>query len=452
MDRVGGFKIPEPQPQSYQPPQASHSHITHHWAANGEIAPGTITYTTSTNADGQVVNNPFRAVPVSYQTSQGVVHGLQWVPADATQILLTGAQPLNTGLAARSFGLDLSGRQDDVVFEKRYDQIPRSTYHDGPDPIAMVASLSAPRGRSPYSARTPSPMSLPRRSSHSRPPSRAPSPYQSHQQLRSPYPPHIPSPDVRPHPHAPSPYQNRQQSRSPYPPHRTHSPHAPLPQIIYPHGHVLEDQLVVAPQTRAPSPFTNALGTGPEFHPSSHMAVITDSAPHPFTRQRNTDQAYTPFNTMWIQDMDQFYSQIPSMPLVLETHDVHHQDWSTFVDNLALAWKGNLPLPEFVKSRPPSRSSIVADLINLWNKSFFLPRRVEVVLYKGRERRSGPRAGKSDHRLPLPESESANERERKYSLYIMPYDPVKTSHPSHIPYGITPHVIGVTPSSYQFYS
>jgi hypothetical protein len=94
----------------------------------------------------------------------------------------------------------------------------------------------------------------------------------------------------------------------------------------------LEDQLVVAPQTRAPSPFTNALGTGPEFHPSSHMAVITDSAPHPFTRQRNTDQAYTPFNTMWIQDMDKFYSQIPSMPLVLKTHDVHHQDWSTFVN------------------------------------------------------------------------------------------------------------------------
>ncbi|KIK44441.1 hypothetical protein CY34DRAFT_802639 [Suillus luteus UH-Slu-Lm8-n1] len=65
MDRVGGFKIPEPQPQSYQPPQASHSHITHHWAANGEIAPGTITYTTSTNADGQVVNNPFRYERVS---------------------------------------------------------------------------------------------------------------------------------------------------------------------------------------------------------------------------------------------------------------------------------------------------------------------------------------------------------------------------------------------------
>jgi hypothetical protein len=62
------------------------------------------------------------------------------------------------------------------------------------------------------------------------------------------------------------------------------------------------------------------------------MAVITDSAPHPFTRQRNTDQAYTSFSTMWIQHMDQFYSQIPSMPLVLKTHDIHRQEWSTFMD------------------------------------------------------------------------------------------------------------------------
>lgn len=116
--------------------------------------------------------------------------------------------------------------------------------------------------------------------------------------------------------------------------------------------------------------------------------------------------------------MDKFYSQIPSMPFVLDTHDVHHQDWSTFMDNLALAWTGKLPLPEFARGHPPSRSSIVADLINLWNHSFFAPRRVEVILYKGRERRSGPRAGTIDDQLILPESEWANERERKFSLYL----------------------------------
>ncbi|KAG2043148.1 hypothetical protein BDR03DRAFT_942986 [Suillus americanus] len=419
MDGVGGFTIPEPQPQSYPPPQASHSHIAHHWVANGQIAPGTITYTTSTNADGQVTNHPFRAVPVSYQTSQGIVHGFQWVPADATQILLTSAQLPNNGLAAGSFGLDLLGGEGDVVFEKWYDQIPHSTYPGGPDPIAMAESLSTPRGRSPYSARAPSPMSLPRRSSYSRPLSHAASPYQSRRQSRSPYPPHrTPPPD------APSTYQSRRQSRSPYSLHRTPSPHVPPPQMVYPHGHVLEDQRIVAPQLRVPSPFPNA-PVEPGFHSSSHMPIITfpresmsDSAPHPFDRLPNTAQAYTPFTVMRIQGMNQFYSQIPSMPSVLDTHDVRHQDWSIFMNSVALAWMGKLPLPEFAKGRPHSRSSIVADLINWWNNSFFLPRRVEIVLYKGRERRSGPRAGNTDDQLSLPESERANERDQEYSLYL----------------------------------
>lgn len=145
---------------------------------------------------------------------------------------------------------------------------------------------------------------------------------------------------------------------------------------------------------------------------------MSDSAPHPFDRLPNTAQAYTPFTVMRIQGMNQFYSQIPSMPSVLDTPDVRHQDWSIFMNSVALAWMGKLPLPEFAKGRPHSRSSIVADLINWWNNSFFLPRRVEIVLYKGRERRSGPRAGNTDDQLSLPESERANERDQEYSLYL----------------------------------
>ena len=120
MSGTGGFAVPQQQPQPYSPP------------SGGQIAPGSITYTTSTNADGQVVYHPFRydrICPVnqlrldlsisqsgackasdldvdeltsldpimicSYQTPQGVVTGIQWVPAEATQILPTGAQPAN---------------------------------------------------------------------------------------------------------------------------------------------------------------------------------------------------------------------------------------------------------------------------------------------------------------------------------------------------------------------
>jgi hypothetical protein len=62
-----------------------------------------------------------------------------------------------------------------------------------------------------------------------------------------------------------------------------------------------------------------------------------------------------------------------------------------------------MPIPEFSRGGvPPKRSTLIADLINLWNDSFFRARRVEVVLYKGRERRSGPHAGTVDSHLPMP--------------------------------------------------
>lgn len=56
------------------------------------------------------------------------------------------------------------------------------------------------------------------------------------------------------------------------------------------------------------------------------------TAPEAFSRPANAAQSYTPFNTMKIQEMEQFYDQIPRMPLVLETHDVYHQDWIRFMN------------------------------------------------------------------------------------------------------------------------
>ncbi|KAF8738149.1 hypothetical protein AX14_011735 [Amanita brunnescens Koide BX004] len=71
------YNPPAPQAQSTAP----------------SIAPGTITYTTSAGPDGRTVYQPFKAVAASYQTPSGIVHGIQWVPAEATQILPQGAQP-----------------------------------------------------------------------------------------------------------------------------------------------------------------------------------------------------------------------------------------------------------------------------------------------------------------------------------------------------------------------
>ena len=38
----------------------------------------------------------FTAAFISYQTANGVVSGIQWVPAEATNVLPAGAQPANS--------------------------------------------------------------------------------------------------------------------------------------------------------------------------------------------------------------------------------------------------------------------------------------------------------------------------------------------------------------------
>ena len=49
--------------------------------------------------------------------------------------------------------------------------------------------------------------------------------------------------------------------------------------------------------------------------------------PDGFSRPANLAQSYTFFETMKIQDMDDFYDNIPRMPMVLVPHDVYHEDW-----------------------------------------------------------------------------------------------------------------------------
>jgi len=61
------------------------------------------------------------------------------------------------------------------------------------------------------------------------------------------------------------------------------------------------------------------------------------------------------------------------------------------------SWTGNLPVGGLGRDgRIPKPAALSTELINLWNASFFVPRGVELVLYKGRERRTGPNAGQLD--------------------------------------------------------
>jgi hypothetical protein len=124
--------------------------------------------------------------------------------------------------------------------------------------------------------------------------------------------------------------------------------------------------------------------------------------PEGFSRPPNAAQSYTHFENLKIQDMDDLTETMPRMPAVLTTHDVYHEDWIRFIQDLTNAWLGRLPIPESAKQdgRGPKRSVVATDLVELWNTSFFIPRGVELIIYKGRERRNGKYAGRLDMDLP----------------------------------------------------
>jgi hypothetical protein len=212
-----------------------------------------------------------------------------------------------------------------------------SSYPGGPDPIARAASpyarqepiarAASPYGRSEPIARAASPYGRP-----VEPIARASSPYGR--------------PPVEPIARATSPYGHvpfSARAPSPIPPSRgpplrstSPFPRAPSPYSgVYPSGHVLEGQPLS--RSRAPSPMPGPPSVA--FPTSPRVPSFAAGADHPqlstpeaFSRPANAAQSYTPFNTMKIQEMEQFFDQIPRMPLVLETHDVYHQDWIRFMN------------------------------------------------------------------------------------------------------------------------
>ena len=99
--------------------------------------------------------------------------------------------------------------------------------------------------------------------------------------------------------------------------------------------------------------------------------------------------------------MDDFMENLPSMPVVLMTHDVNHRDWTRFTEDLADAWLCRLSLPN-QGGRPPKRSTTAINLVELWNWWFFLACDVELTIYNGRERKNGEYAGIID--IPPPQT------------------------------------------------
>ncbi|EKM59471.1 uncharacterized protein PHACADRAFT_249989 [Phanerochaete carnosa HHB-10118-sp] len=525
----------------------------------GPIQPGSITYTTTAGTDGQIIYHPFKAVSASYETPQGIVTGIQWVPAEATRMLPAGATPATADILAsfnrnshardpyydgdrhreedrrrekelrreekerrrleregerlerelrrarerdnedqrpkrnsgygydrdydrdldRSFrDMDLRDRDREREREREFEAAKvrsrQSATYD-PNTYATGAAGAYPASYAPASPTTsyaaPAGGYTAGQQYYPAPPTRtasqgvgmvrSASPYQPGAAPRpvSPYAPPPPARSASPYqipgvlprsaspyqipgvlPRAASPYQaplGPPRAASPYQPvvPRSASPYqggGPLPpQGFYPPGHVMEGKPIAPrPLSRAPSPNPGSYAVAPaptgtygygatqqpyggappsygvpsgQYGSPALQQPEQQSMPAPegFSRPPNLSQAYTRFETTKIQDMDDFYENIPRMPLVLVPHDVYHEDWIRLMTDLSLAWAGKLPVPAYATDgRPPKRTTLTSDLIDLWNTSFFLKRGVELVLYKGRERRSGRLAGTVDVHLP----------------------------------------------------
>jgi hypothetical protein len=63
-----------------------------------------------------------------------------------------------------------------------------------------------------------------------------------------------------------------------------------------------------------------------------------------------------------------------------------------FNQDLARSWTGQLPVAIGPGGRPPKKSKLAQDLIELWNTSYYAARGVELVLFKGQQRRTKSQA------------------------------------------------------------
>ncbi|KAJ3743349.1 hypothetical protein DFH05DRAFT_1200113 [Lentinula detonsa] len=289
---------------------------------------------------------------------------------------------------------------------------PSSMYDNAPGayPVPTTGSTAGFRAGVPYSNPSPALRSV-------EPPYMQAAPRPSSPYATANYPPPMSASQDPYGARAASPYHR---AASPF--GRSASPYAAGGGDVYPPGHIMEGRPISSARSRATTPIpgmpasvafpSNAGpysqagmpgsmpgGMSPNMTPMMPGALPsgTLAAPECFSRPINAAHPYTPFEPMRIQDMDLFLESLPRMPIVLQTHDVYSADWARLVDDVRLAWAGRLPLPgTSVNGRPPKRATLTAKLIELWNHSFFERRGVELVLYKGRERRSGSQYGAID--------------------------------------------------------
>ncbi|KAH7343847.1 hypothetical protein B0J17DRAFT_193334 [Rhizoctonia solani] len=122
-----------------------------------------------------------------------------------------------------------------------------------------------------------------------------------------------------------------------------------------------------------------ALTRRPAGGPSNSMYPVSG-------RELNRAQPFTAFEEFFlVEDLRELMQpQPPPLPAALVPHDVMAEEWDRCM-------QGFISLTS--QALQASRSSALEPLIELvtqWNTTFFLPRGVDISIYKGNSRRSGP--------------------------------------------------------------
>ncbi|KAG8747507.1 hypothetical protein FRC10_000643 [Ceratobasidium sp. 414] len=123
-------------------------------------------------------------------------------------------------------------------------------------------------------------------------------------------------------------------------------------------------------------------------------------------RELNRAQPFTAFEEFFlVEDLRELLQpQPPPLPAALVPHDVMSEEWDRCMQSLIhLA-------SQAVQSTRSSDLEPLLEVVTQWNTRFFLPRGVDIGVYKGNSRRSGPPGMNMESRLrAYEESESESE-------------------------------------------
>ncbi|KAI0303194.1 hypothetical protein BC826DRAFT_983911 [Russula brevipes] len=389
---------PSPVPPIRAPQQGLSS------VSGGQVQLSPQTFTISTGHDVTPTASD-QDQPLRYQLN-GMVTGVL-VPTESSSGMTTGAQPANadfvlaSGPGADGYGPHSlrgapGGRPEPALSSRSRSRDP------SPNPGPQTHTLSPVPGPVPSHGNwlrdptaNPGPPLPAGRYASSRDPSPRPGPgiYGPRSQTPSPIPGAAYGNQSRDLPSVPVPVPGTNPARGRYPDSRSPSPLPPRAGAP-PSPGAFPTSSSWRNRSRDPSPippvapgrYANSRAPPEAGAPGLSRTVLPDA----FSRPANIMQPNTSFETRKIQDMDDFY--VPMMPKVLVPRNVSHDEWIRFVQDITLAWAGRLS----------SQSSVVAtaESIDVWNNSFFTPRGVEVILFEGRERRSGQMIGQTERDLP----------------------------------------------------